>query len=89
MVRDRFAPDSQEIELMKGSKGLIVFIAAVLAFLFVLSLSTKIPLVPSDAVHSGIVTNAGCEACHGPGKQAPLKPTHPPKEQCLTCHKRK
>jgi hypothetical protein len=60
-----------------------------LLLLFFLSSNKKVPPVPADALHSGITTEAGCAACHGPGKQAPLKPTHPPKEQCLVCHKTK
>jgi hypothetical protein len=28
-----------------------------------------------------------CVICHAPGKQAPLKDTHPPKDECFTCHK--
>lgn len=74
---------------MKSTKGFIVFVLAVLALLFFLSSSKKIPPIPVDALHNGITTDAGCTACHGPGKQSPLAQTHPPKEQCLVCHKKK
>lgn len=74
---------------MKNTIGFAVFVLVVLLLLFFLSSSKKVPPIPSDALHSGITTEAGCAACHGPGKQAPLKPTHPPKEQCLVCHKMK
>lgn len=67
---------------------LIVAGAAVLILLFVLSSSgKKPPVIPRNALHADLKTNEACLPCHAPGKQAPLKPTHPPKEQCLTCHK--
>jgi hypothetical protein len=28
-------------------------------------------------------------ACHGPGMQYEIKKTHPPKFECLKCHRRK
>jgi len=74
---------------MKNTVGFAVFVLVVLLLLFFLSSSKKVPPIPSDALHSGITTDAGCATCHGPGKQAPLKPAHPPKEQCLVCHKKK
>jgi hypothetical protein len=74
---------------MKNAIGFAVFVLVVLLLLFLLSSSKKVPPIPSDDLHSGITTEADCAACHGPGKQAPLKPTHPPKEQCLVCHKMK
>ena len=74
---------------MKNTIGFTVFVLVVLLFLFFLSSGKKVPNIPSDALHSVITTDASCAACHGPGKQAPLKPTHPPKEQCLVCHKAK
>jgi hypothetical protein len=36
-----------------------------------------------------MTTNDSCAACHGPGKRSPLKSSHPPKEDCLLCHKMK
>jgi len=74
---------------MKNTVGFAVFVLGVLSLLFFLSTSKKVPLIPADALHSGITTNDGCAACHGPGKRSPLLPTHPPKEQCLVCHKAK
>jgi mono/diheme cytochrome c family protein len=74
---------------MKNTMGFVIFALAVLALLFFLSTGKKVPPVPADALHGAVTTNAECAACHGPGKQAPLKQTHPPKEQCLTCHKMK
>ncbi len=72
---------------MKSTISFIVAAAAVLIFLFVLSSGKKIPAIPADALHQPITTNEACATCHGSGRQAPLKPSHPPKKQCLTCHK--
>ena len=71
---------------MKNTLTLIAFVLAVLLVLFFLSSSKKAPLIPSDDLHKNVTTNAACTECHAPGKQAPLKQNHPPKEQCLICH---
>jgi mono/diheme cytochrome c family protein len=44
-------------------------------------------MLPRDETHLQVLSNSLCQTCHGPGKQSPLKPSHPPKEQCLLCHK--
>jgi hypothetical protein len=72
---------------MKHNAGLIILVLTVLSFLFFLSRGKNVPLLPADALHAVVNANDGCLGCHGPGKQAPLKPSHPPKEQCLVCHK--
>ena len=73
---------------MKNSWSLIAVGAAVVLLLFVLSLSgKKPPFIPEDAVHSNLRTNEACLPCHAQGKSSPLKENHPPKEQCVVCHK--
>jgi mono/diheme cytochrome c family protein len=72
---------------MKKHIGIIVFALAILAFLFFLSSRKKAPTLPGDEAHKQVLSNSPCQTCHGPGKQSPLKPSHPPKEQCLLCHK--
>jgi hypothetical protein len=72
---------------MKNTAGFILFAAVVLIVLFFLSSGKKPPFIPVDARHQSIAGDSGCIACHAPGKLAPLKASHPPKEQCLTCHK--
>ena len=72
---------------MKNNIGIIVLALAILAFLFFLSSSKKAPMLPDDEAHKQVLANSLCQTCHGPGKQSPLKPSHPPKEQCLLCHK--
>jgi hypothetical protein len=73
---------------MKKNWSLIAGALAVLLLLYFLSSSgKKPPIIPADAVHTGLATNESCAPCHAPGKQSPLKETHPPKEQCVVCHK--
>jgi hypothetical protein len=69
-------------------KNMIFIVAAVvLLVLFFLSSRNKVPFIPADNLHKSITTNEACGECHAPGKRAPLKEGHPPKEQCLVCHK--
>lgn len=73
---------------MKKSWSLIAAVAAVLLLLVFLSSSgKKAPAIPTDATHAALKTDESCLACHAPGMSAPLKDTHPPKEQCAVCHK--
>ncbi len=73
---------------MKKSLSLVAVAAGVLLFLFLLSESgKKPPLIPADSLHARALTDGACLMCHAPGMRAPLKETHPPKEQCLVCHK--
>lgn len=72
---------------MKKNILLIAAAAAILLFLFYLSTGKKVPLIPGDDLHRAVTTNEACVECHAPGKRSPLKATHPPKEQCIICHK--
>jgi hypothetical protein len=73
---------------MKKSWPLIVAGVAVLILLFFASSAgKKPPVIPRDSLHADLRTNESCLPCHAPGKQSPLKDTHPPKEQCIVCHK--
>jgi len=71
---------------MKNTLTFAAFALAVLLVLFFLSSKRKAPFIPFDDLHKNVTTNAACPECHAPGKQAPLKQNHPPKEQCLICH---
>jgi hypothetical protein len=72
---------------VKNSRILVIVAALILIFLFYLSSSHKVPAVPHDERHKNATTDASCTECHAPGREAPLKAAHPPKEQCLLCHK--
>ncbi len=73
---------------MKNSLIFALFVIAVLAFLYSIS-GKKYPQMPADASHLGLTETTTCLDCHGPGKQHPQKPGHPPKTECLKCHKQK
>lgn len=47
------------------------------------------PRIPENDNHKVISTSAACLECHGPGKAAERKKDHPPKDDCLICHKTK
>jgi len=72
---------------MNKNVSLIVFICAVLVILWAIS-GNKAPKIPGNERHAAIADAAACPGCHANGKASPLKPAHPPKEQCLLCHKR-
>lgn len=68
--------------------------AGIFLFLFSAPLETTSPL-PHDSNHERFFNmkkneaEKSCQTCHGPGAEAPLLETHPPKYRCLFCHKRK
>lgn len=85
---------------MKVGKRDWLTIAIVVAALIVLIMSTvreKAERVPADEKHrpfyesvkkgdDRIQTEKKCPVCHNP-QAIPLPKKHPPKEQCLICHK--
>lgn len=73
---------------MKSTLIFLVFVLAVLALLAVIS-GRRIPPspIPLDSRHIALNDPKVCLDCHGPDKEAPLKKTHPPKRECLKCHK--
>ncbi|GBE14593.1 MAG TPA: hypothetical protein ENH32_01690 [Proteobacteria bacterium] len=64
----------------------VVFVAAVLVALFILS-SKKPPLMPADGIHRSLSADRECTPCHSPGGDEPLGQKHPPKIVCVECHK--
>jgi hypothetical protein len=73
---------------MKNTLVLILGLGAIVAVLFFLSSTgKKAPDIPLDKIHRSLTVQEDCITCHAPGKQSPLKDTHPPKEQCFICHK--
>ncbi len=85
---------------MKVTKRDLLTIAAVVLVLVVLIMSTtrdKAKRVPGDGKHRAfyeamkkgqdrIEVERGCITCHN-SQAIPLPKKHPPKEQCLICHK--
>lgn len=85
---------------MKVARKDWIFVAVIVALLGALFVSTgkaKVKNVPFDEKHSRFYTamhtggerielEKGCAACHG-STSSPLSKGHPPKEQCLLCHK--
>ncbi|MGD0886872.1 MAG: hypothetical protein ABSA46_18680 [Thermodesulfovibrionales bacterium] len=71
---------------MKNTLIFVLFVLLVLGLLSLLS-GTRSPRIPEDVLHRVITDNTACLECHGPGAEAALKKNHPPKDQCLICHK--
>ena len=85
---------------MKVTKRDLLTIAAVVLVLVVLIISTareKAKRVPADEKHRAFYeamekggdrmeVEKGCITCHT-SQAIPLPKKHPPKEQCLICHK--
>jgi hypothetical protein len=85
---------------MKIARRDWIFIAVtivILGALFIGKGRLKSGSVPYDEKHARIyedmnkgedraVIEKNCHACHGP-QSVPLSKGHPPKEQCLICHK--
>ena len=62
-----------------------VMALAIVGLLFSVS-GSKAPRIPDNADHLIFNDNRACLPCHGPEGTAPRLETHPPKDQCLTCH---
>ena len=71
---------------MKNTLIFILFVLLVIGFLSLFS-GARAPRIPEDSLHRTITDNAACMECHGTGRQAALKEKHPPKTECLICHK--
>jgi len=66
----------------------IVVILVVVGIVYTLSVTgKKPPLMPHDATHTEAKTKAECKSCHDKGKEYPMGPEHPFKEECFVCHK--
>lgn len=75
-----------------AQKNLVFFsgVTLVVGTLTVLSMQgTPRPRVPLDDIHPRPLALDRCRECHAPGQDAPLPEQHPPKDQCLECHRPK
>jgi hypothetical protein len=73
---------------MKQLLLFVLFVALVLGFFFAIT-GKRAAYIPADDAHRGLTAQEACLTCHAPGMEAPLKKDHPPKVECLKCHKRK
>jgi hypothetical protein len=71
---------------MKHVLIFLVFILLVVGLLFTVS-DTKAPRIPDDETHTIFYVEEVCWECHGPEGEVPRRKNHPPKDQCLECHK--
>ena len=75
--------------LTRLQKNLVFYGGALLMVgtLALLSGAREKRYVPLDEHHPRPLVVAQCRDCHAPGKMAPQPAKHPPKEQCLLCHR--
>lgn len=73
---------------MKQTLYFIIFTLAVLGILYSIS-GERSGRIPDDEAHRVITTSAACLVCHAPGMEHARKAKHPPKDDCLLCHKTK
>lgn len=71
---------------MKNNIIFAVFVLVVVGLLFALS-GQRAPRLPQDASHAVTSEVRPCLDCHGPAGQFARKATHPPKDQCMECHR--
>jgi hypothetical protein len=68
----------------------LVFYGGALLMVGTLAFLAKDPparYVPVDDNHPRPLVVAACRDCHAPGAMAPQSPDHPPKDQCMLCHR--
>jgi hypothetical protein len=73
--------------LQKKTLLLLVAAGLLVAALTLVSRSTRHPPLPADAIHGNLASNEDCAPCHAEGAEAPLSRQHPPKDDCLHCHR--
>jgi len=74
---------------LRGTLGFLLFALLVVGVFYLIS-GKKIVQVPKDEFHNGVTYETPisfCMECHGEGKEHQRRPTHPPKDDCLKCHK--
>ncbi len=71
---------------MKNTFIFIAFVLFVLGFLYSIS-GSRAPRIPEDKLHKIIDTTVTCIECHSATGETPRGEKHPPKDQCLECHK--
>lgn len=66
----------------------IIFILVVVGVLYAIS-GERAFRIPDDEYHRVVDNNEVCMGCHGHDKQYARKSNHPPKDNCIYCHKTK
>ncbi len=70
---------------MKKNIVFAVSVLLIVAVLYIVSTEEIVP-VPLDREHQNKAETT-CLECHGENREHQLKKEHPPKYQCLQCHK--
>lgn len=66
----------------------IVFVLVVIGLLTTIS-GERSARIPDNPVHINLTDSEYCLTCHGPGGEFMRSEHHPPKDNCILCHKTK
>ena len=69
----------------------LIFIAFVLGIIGLLTAISgeRSARIPDNPVHVNLTDSEYCLTCHGPGGEFMRPENHPPKDNCIICHKTK
>jgi hypothetical protein len=73
----------------KGFKHTVLFVGFVVIVIGLLSTISgkRAERIPDNEYHINLSDSAYCLTCHGPGQKFARFDTHPPKDDCIACHK--
>jgi cytochrome c553 len=80
--------EQRNVSPVKNTLLFIAFIAVVVGFLFSIS-GDRSNRIPDNEYHINLTDVEYCLSCHGPDGSNPRGPEHPPKDDCILCHKTK
>jgi hypothetical protein len=72
--------------MMQKNLIFVLFILAVFGFFWAIS-GDRAHQMPPDDDHIGVVETAVCKGCHIPEGETVVSEAHPPKFECLKCHR--
>ena len=75
------------MQLLKKNLIFLAGVLLVIGILTMLSGARKTRYVPKDEHHPRPLVVEKCRDCHAPDKMSPQSAKHPPKEQCMLCHR--
>lgn len=84
-------PESKETNKLSSAKNTIIFIVFVLVVIGLLTAISgrRSERIPDNETHINLTDVVYCLSCHGPGREYARSESHPPKDECVLCHKTK
>ena len=85
---DDNAPDKKRLSPLMQTVVFVVFVVVVVGGLSLIS-GERSGRIPDNAVHVDLANVEYCLTCHGAGMEFARGDSHPPKDECILCHKTK